>query len=482
MHQVTRGFNSRTLLSAAVFCAMLVPTLLPAPVEAKPGSVCLAKQRNLWEVGVYLGAFFPDAQHELYENGIVPHRPFDDVSFSGGLRLAYLPLSWIGIEAEAGWMPTQTEANDASANIYTLRGHVLAQYPGRIAPFVLAGAGLLGVSSGRRAAGDDADLALHWGVGLKYYVEPSFAVRLEGRHIPTKGLGKDNFANHFEALFGLSYIIGLKRAPAAPSDSDGDGLLDTKDACPNLFAQTPDGCPPRDSDGDGVLDDHDKCPLEVGASADGCPVRDRDGDGVADDQDACPTKAARTPDGCPLKDTDQDGIPDAQDQCPDQPGSTPNGCPPDADGDGVIDALDKCVNEPETVNGYQDADGCPDKLPKAVQRFTGTIRGITFESGSAKIRKSSFARLDAAIKVLQEYGDLRLRVRGHTDTTGTRELNLALSAERAEAVKTYLVGKGVAAERLKAEGLGPDEPVASNVKAAGRAENRRIEFRLETTP
>ncbi|MBK6847342.1 MAG: OmpA family protein [Proteobacteria bacterium] len=482
MHQADRFFSARALLLAATLTTALLPTLLPTPAEAAPGAACIAKQRNLWEVGVYLGAFFPDARHELYENGIVPHRAFDDVSFSGGLRLAYLPLPWIGVEAEAGWMPTQTEANDASANIYTLRGHLLAQYPGRIAPFVLAGAGALGVSSGRRAAGDDADLAFHWSLGLKYYVEPSFAVRLEGRHLPTKGLGKDEFASHFEALFGLSYVIGLKRAPAAPSDSDGDGLNDAKDACPNLFAQTPDGCPPRDSDGDGVLDDIDQCPHEVGASADGCPVRDRDGDGVTDDKDACPTRAAATPDGCPLKDADQDGVPDAQDQCPSVPGSTADGCPPDADGDGVVDAQDKCVNQPETVNGYQDGDGCPDELPKAVKRFTGAIRGINFETGSATIRKSSFAQLDAAVKVLQEYGELRLRVRGHTDTTGTREKNLELSRQRAEAVKTYLAGKGVDAARLKAEGLGPDEPVADNAKPAGRAENRRIEFRLETTP
>ena len=81
--------------------------------------------------------------------------------------------------------------------------------------------------------------------------------------------------------------------------------------------------------------------------------------------------------------------------------------------------------------------------------------------------------------MLTDYPTLRLRIRGHTDNTGRLETNTRLSQARAEAVKDYLVKKGIAADRLTAEGVGPNEPVADNAKPAGRAANRRIEFKLE---
>lgn len=135
--------------------------------------------------------------------------------------------------------------------------------------------------------------------------------------------------------------------------------------------------------------------------------------------------------------------------------------------------------KPETKNGYQDRDGCPDEVPKMVKRFTGAIKGITFATGKAKIRRRSFRTLDKAVKVLTDYTEVKLTIRGHTDIRGKRAFNVDLSRRRAESVKAYLVKQGILTDRLATEGLGPDEPVADNKTRKGRAQNRRIEFKLQ---
>ena len=84
--------------------------------------------------------------------------------------------------------------------------------------------------------------------------------------------------------------------------------------------------------------------------------------------------------------------------------------------------------------------------------------------------------IDEIAKLLQSDAALKLSIDGHTDSTGTAERNRALSKQRAEAVLGALVAKGIAAERLSAQGFGPDKPVADNGDDAGRAKNRRVEL------
>ncbi|NPC53219.1 OmpA family protein, partial [Corallococcus exiguus] len=160
------------------------------------------------------------------------------------------------------------------------------------------------------------------------------------------------------------------------TDSDGDGVLDKDDPCPEQAEdvdgfQDQDGCPDPDNDGDGVLDAQDKCPLIPGvAENNGCPPeapKDRDGDGILDNVDKCPDQPEdkdgfEDEDGCPEMDNDLDGIVDGTDKCPNEPGPLQNlGCPiVDKDGDGINDDKDKCPDEPEDKDGYQDDDGCPD--------------------------------------------------------------------------------------------------------------------------
>jgi OOP family OmpA-OmpF porin len=293
-------------------------------------------------------------------------------------------------------------------------------------------------------------------------------------------------SNHFEFLGGISITLGRKKDDGGDDDDDdegesgdpdGDGYYGEDDKCPDEPGTYPDGCPAPDRDDDGVPDETDKCPDEPGPAPEGCPASDRDEDGIADASDKCPDVKGAKPDGCPA-DSDGDGVPDDTDKCPDLAGDQPDGCPPDSDGDGVYDPEDECKTKPETRNGYEDDDGCPDKVPRRLRGAVGTMPGIQFETNSAKITRESRATLDEAAETLKANPSYRLEVVGHTDSTGPREHNVQLSQRRADSVKAYLVRKGVEADRIKTKGKGPDDPVADNDTAQGRAQNRRIEFKV----
>src|ERR1039457_3955281 len=309
------------------------------------------------------------------------------------------------------------------------------------------------------------------------------------------------------AGFGLNQGIGSPVVRAyvglgwAPDfrDRDHDGIPDVYDRCPDEPEdhdgfQDDDGCPDPDNDGDGIPDALDKCPNEPEdkdgfQDDDGCPDLDNDGDGIPDLNDACPNekedgKGKRPTDGCPSTSEDSDGIPDKLDKCPNEPEDfdgfqDQDGCPdPDNDGDGIPDKIDKCPNEPETFNHYKDEDGCPDEVPPEVKKFTGVIEGINFKTASAEILPGSFAILDRALKVLQDFPDVNLEISGHTDSKGKASYNLTLSQHRADSVKMYFVSRGIASTRLLSVGYGKDRPIADNSTASGRATNRRTEFKL----
>ncbi len=444
--------------------------------SSKHGDFRLKLQHNTVEVGPYIGVFIPAVAHELYEESFASHSPFQRAAFTFGLRAAYMPLNFLGAELEGGMAPTKTREDDY-VSVFHSRLHGIAQLPlWRIVPFVLGGGGIMGVASKNSALGTDVDRAFHWGAGLKYYPKDWLAVRVDFRQL-FSARRVEGFASHFEVLAGVSFVLG-RCAPKGPKDSDGDGFMDDVDACPTTPGIAPDGCPPADRDKDGFLDIDDKCPDEPGVAPDGCPVPDRDKDGFTDDVDKCPDDPGVAPDGCPL-DSDKDGVYDRDDKCPQEPGVKPDGCPPDSDGDGIRDPQDKCPQEPEVKNHYEDEDGCPDEIPKQIQPFTGVIEGITFDVDKATIRPSSRKILNAAVKVLKEHPELKVDIAGHTDNTGPRDHNVELSAARADAVKKFLVDKGIEQDRITTRGAGPDEPIADNDTTEGRSKNRRTEFKTK---
>lgn len=163
------------------------------------------------------------------------------------------------------------------------------------------------------------------------------------------------------------------------------------------------------------------------------------------------------------QDFDKDGVPDAEDDCPTDPGVKENaGCraapaPPPAP-----------VRAPPKVENVA-VKGDTIELPRPVE----------FEVGSARLAASAEPLIDALALTLANLAPGKVvLVRGHTDNRGARAANLLLSRRRAEAVVKALVAQGIAAEKLASEGLGPDEPVASNSDESGRSKNRRVEFKL----
>ncbi|MFO0546880.1 MAG: OmpA family protein [Polyangiaceae bacterium] len=336
----------------------------------------------------------------------------------------------------------------------------------------------------------------------------------------------------------LGRAIGGIGLAMESGDSDGDGIGDNKDGCPTAKEdpdkfEDGDGCPEDDNDKDGITDDKDKCPNEEetinGVSDDdGCPdsIADADKDGIADDKDKCPDVAGHSmspaiygcpdadedgvadpndkcidekedtdgfedTDGCPDLDNDKDGVPDGTDECGEEPETIngfkdEDGCPdaaPDSDKDGLADNIDKCPNQPETLNGIEDEDGCPDKGPTLVQISKDEIKilqRVEFETNSDKIKGApSFAVLDAVVSVLKIHSEITLiEVGGHTDNTGDARQNKELSQKRADAVKAYMVKKGIDAGRLQATGFGQEKPISENTTTTGKQKNRRVEFKI----
>ena len=175
------------------------------------------------------------------------------------------------------------------------------------------------------------------------------------------------------------------------------------------------------------------------------------------------------------KDSDGDGIKDKVDICPNVKGSKATGGCPDSDGDGIADSKDKCPLMP----GIKEEGGCPRNYTQSVEIMTKAKEGLFFNTGSAVIKEESYTVLNAVVKVMQENPSYKLNIDGHTDNTGDAESNMSLSQKRADAARTYIIEKGIAADRLKATGYGITKPAADNSTAEGRAQNRRVEFNIK---
>jgi len=209
---------------------------------------------------------------------------------------------------------------------------------------------------------------------------------------------------------------------------------------------------------------------------------DSDGDGVTDDVDQCPNTPANVAvdkQGCPL-DADGDGVPDYKDRCAGTPAGVSvdmYGCALDSDGDGVADYKDKCPDTPKGI--VVDQTGCAPLIQSAIVTSAGTLifKDVQFDSGRWTLKSSSFPILDQIADTLKQAPDLKVEIQGHTDSQGNRAYNLDLSEKRAESVRTYMINAGVPATRLTAKGFGPDQPLTTNATSEGRADNRRVEFK-----
>jgi outer membrane protein OmpA-like peptidoglycan-associated protein len=375
-----------------------------------------------------------------------------------------------------------------------------------IAPYLLAGVGTWYYKgkSNNTTEYNTITLNLPLGLGfrirtnqdLSFYVQSTYNYQI----VEDKYDGNDRFNDWKDAFVFTS--IGMNVNIGKAKDTDGDGVADRKDTCPDTPADVKvdeKGCP-IDTDKDGIADHLDTCPAEAGeANTQGCPDADKDGiadkddacpqeagttamkgcadtdnDGIANKDDKCPTVAGKSQfAGCP--DTDNDGIQDSDDKCPTVAGLTSlQGCP-DADGDGVTDADDKCP----TVSGPASNNGCPVIKQEDVKRLEAIAKRINFATGSDVLTQASLADLNQLADILKREALYKVEIDGHTDNVGNAAANKTLSQKRANAVKAYLVKKGVAADRLTAIGYGAEKPIADNKTPQGRTQNRRVELKLQ---
>jgi len=309
-------------------------------------------------------------------------------------------------------------------------------------PYIFAGVGFRNLSDPGSTqyvpptCNEGTDLVIPAGLGLEFKIYKNLRLRYIAMFGYTNHDVRDRNNTENGNDYQLDQSIGLTLNIGPKIDTDGDGVADRKDKCPDTPA--------------GALVDELGC------------IVDRDRDGFADNQDDCP-------------DTDGDGIIDPKDKCPGEAGPVETqGCP-DRDKDGILDKDDKCPD----VFGITENKGCPEIKLETKQIFERALQGIQFETGKDIIRKSSFGILDEVVTVMNENPEYSLSVYGYTDNTGDDEMNMALSLKRADAVKKYLVNKGVPEGRIKeVKGFGETMPVATNDTPEGRTLNRRVEFKV----
>lgn len=309
--------------------------------------------------------------------------------------------------------------NDFDQDIVKLNVLNVYNRAGWFSPFILGGIGY--ASSDFDGGGSDDNVQAQAGLGFLVDFSERVGLRYEvlGRWESARA---DDFLDTMINV-GVQFAFGgetatVAAAPVIPSDSDGDGVPDSRDNCPATpagLAVNTDGCP-FDTDSDGVWDVNDKCP--------GTPV------GAAVDE---------------------------------------QGCELDSDNDGVLDRFDEC---PDTRPGVVvDIKGC--EIKEEIR-----LPGVNFETNSDQLVSGAQRVLDNAAATLLKNPSLIIEVAGHTDSDGAAEYNLDLSKRRAVTVRDYLISRDVPADRLTARGYGEEQPVAQGGSAEAKAANRRVVLRV----
>jgi hypothetical protein len=406
-----------------------------------------------------------------------------------------------------------TPKTDWTSTAYTARFVVNPRNDRRrFKPYAALGLGLMNWgSSPTLAKADQGDtqasiFSIGGGVHYRFGAYTLFRAEIEDLYAISE------VYNNFHFNVGLAWVFGGGK----PVDSDGDGVLDMKDKCPDTpkgaLVDTHTGCP-WDLDKDGVVEGLDQCantPLGWPVDAKGCPL-DSDGDAVPDGLDKCPdTPKAAVVDvqGCP-SDSDKDGIFDGIDRCPgtpigatvDGPDTATPGCPHDSDNDGVFDGVDQCALTP--AGAAVDDKGCPkdsdgDKVLDGLDQCPDTPRGSKIDKeGCPRVRldknepqilqnvkfhgmelyPGSEAWLQLLIEAANYWPDVVFEVGIYTDNEGGIATNRAAAQRRAEVVRAWLINQGIPAQRFVAKAYGPVNFVADNSTEEGRDKNRRIEVR-----
>ena len=301
----------------------------------------------------------------------------------------------------------------------------------KVDPYVSAGYGLVNFGEGDINFGSkNTSYGPSLGAGIDFQISKNIAL-ITG--VSYKSLDEKNAYSNLQHVVGIKFNFGK-------GDSDGDGVPDKKDHCPDHPGLIElNGCP--DSDGDGISDINDPCPQKAGINGEACP--DSDGDGLNDNIDNCPNEAGPISNGgCKLADLDNDGIPNIDDNCPNEAGS-------------------------------KEFNGCP-KLPISISNFLNDYSEIFFDFDSYQLNESQKLNISNLSKMLMEYRHIKINIDGHASSEGESDYNMLLSNKRSISIKDILVKDGVNNSRLELRAYGENNPNYANIPLSERKKNRRV--------
>lgn len=356
-----------------------------------------------------------------------------------GVRFSYVVSPIFEIETKYTFSPTR--ANTLKQNMFDYTGHLILNYPNakRLVPYLNLGLGGIAV-----AIENDPRIthkfAINYGLGLKFFVTPQFALRPEILALSSF----DDQHTAFLATFMFTYYTRGRAFDKTKQRRNGqDDFSDRTGSAQNV------------SEASTNPDDDSTPRIEIAESF---------------RQEAVENTTDFT---------------SAEDQCPDMPGiqtdseACPDATPIEVKTNQIISEEDDCIKQLKAANGGKVSSRCLSKpVPEELQPYVGKIEGILFSSDSAVLRQESYPKLREAVTLFKKYPQLYVLVEGHTDSVGRRKYNVALSLQRAKAVSEFLIAEGIEPFRVAIQGMGPDKPVDDNATPDGRARNRRIEFKL----
>ncbi len=441
---------------------MIILSLLAVLAASYHGHAYAAAEGGNFEVSPFVGYYWFD-RDTSYKDHLV-----------WGGRFGYLFDDNLEAEATLAAVPTKLDRFGRDADLVQIQADALYNFTGlgKLVPYAAAGIGLAHYDPVAEG-GSETAFMIDFGVGARYFFADNLAARVDLR----QPVIFDNAESNYMATVGISYFFGAAKHPVKVAEEV---------QVPEPVVEAP---PPlADSDGDGVVDPEDQCPdtpANVKVDSLGCPV-DSDGDGVADYLDQCPDTPAGAPAdavGC-LKDSDKDGLSDWEEI--NKTGTDPYNR--DSDGDGLSDGDEVNKYNTNPLNPDTDGGGVKDGLEvnvahtnpldpaddvKEVKRIE---LKVYFDTNSAEVKPEYFPEIRKVAEFLKEYPEVNGEIAGHTDSRGSAAYNRKLSERRAlSVVKVAEERFGVAPGRLTAIGYGGTRPVADNNTAEGRAKNRRIE-------
>lgn len=371
-----------------------------------------------------------ETQQTIYLNPSAGFQLFDDkrdlsetATYGIGVEFRFLPRWAVEAVYARGDADRKYTPGSSDFDEYRIDGiYYFADQQQAWNPYLSLGAGHaeFGGSAPPFTPGTDHDeTRVNVGAGVRYNVSDSIALRGDLREF--HGIDESTFDT--VASLGISFAFNRTVGTPAPQDSDNDGVMDPRDQCQDT-------------------------PMGVSVDNRGCES-DADNDGVADSRDQCPN----TPAGAQVNS---------------------RGCEADSDNDGVVNSRDEC---PNTAAGAKvDSTGC-----EGTTETVETIElSVQFPNNSSVIGDRFDSEIRRVAEFMEQYPETTVEIAGHSDSRGDADYNQFLSQRRAEAVANRLTGAlGIDEDRVSAVGYGESQPVASNETEAGRAENRRVEARIQ---